>query len=428
MRAMTTPVRVRFAPAPTGSLHVGGVRTALFNWLFARHHAGTFVLRIEDTDIARSRQEWIDGIQSTLQWLGIDWDEGPVLQSSRTERYREAIAQLLAQGDAYECFDTPEELEAMNAAAKAAGRPPGYDGRGRDLTAEQRAVLAAEGRPRTVRFRTPDVGVSSFDDMVRGTVSVEWSTIADFVIERADGSTVFFLANAVDDADLAITHVIRGEDLLDSTHRVLAIRHALGIADRPHYAHLPLLVGADRGKLSKRHGAVAIEDFELRGYLPEALVNYLALLGWSAPDGREVLDLATLIELFDLDRVHHAAAFFDYAKLDWLNAEYVRSMALNELVERLEPLASEYFGKNVSGALLASAAALGQERSTTLRVLLDQSRFLFVNDADFEIAPESWEKIEATENVRELFEASVAHLEDCASRTSTCDRRSAASA
>ena len=221
-------MRVRFSPAPTGSLHIGGARAALFNWLFARHHGGTFILRIEDTDVARSREEWVLGIQDTLCWLGLDWDEGPILQSSRFAEYLAAADRLLAAGHAYECYCTEDEVKARNEEAVAAGRPPGYDGRCRGLTADQRVALAAEGRPRTLRFRTPGVGASTFTDLIRGEVRVEWSLIHDFVIVRSDGTPIFFLANAVDDLDMGITHVVRGEDLIDSTHRVLAIRHALG--------------------------------------------------------------------------------------------------------------------------------------------------------------------------------------------------------
>ena len=285
-------IRVRFSPAPTGSLHIGSARTALFNWLYARHHDGVFVLRIEDTDVARSREEWVVGIQDTLRWLGIDWDEGPILQSSRFPVYLAAADRLLAQGDAYECYCTEEEVRERNDAAVAAGRAPGYDGRCRALDPDERVALAGEGRPRTIRFRTPDVGVSSFTDLIRGEVRVDWSLIHDFVIVRSDGAPIFFLANAVDDLEMGITQVIRGEDLIDSTHRVLALRAALGATDVPEYAHLPLIVDAEsRAKLSKRHGAVALEDFRHDGYLPEALMNYIALLGWApADDGDEVLD------------------------------------------------------------------------------------------------------------------------------------------
>ncbi|MGH9283638.1 MAG: glutamate--tRNA ligase, partial [Acidimicrobiales bacterium] len=333
MSSPASGVRVRFAPAPTGVLHVGSARTALFNWLYARHHGGTLVLRIEDTDLERSREPWVEGIQTTLRWLGLDWDEGPYRQSERIDRYREAAERLLAEGAAYECYCTEDELAARAEAARAAGGDPGYDGRCRNLTAGERTALAAEGRPRSIRFRTPDEGVSRFDDAVRGEVAVEWSRISDFVIVRSSGAPVFFLANAVDDADMGITHVIRGEDLLDSTHRVLALRDALGIPGRPTFAHLPLLVGADRGKLSKRHGAVALEDFRVRGYLPEALRNYLGLLGFAGvEEGGEIRSSDEMVAAFELDRVTRSAAFFDYDKLNWMNGEYIRALPVPELV------------------------------------------------------------------------------------------------
>jgi glutamyl-tRNA synthetase len=407
------PPRVRFAPAPTGFLHVGGVRTALFNWLYARHHGGTFVLRIEDTDAARSRGEWILGIQDTLRWLGLDWDEGPFLQSDRLDLYAAAAGRLLKSGRAYECYCTPEEVKARSDAALKAGRPPGYDGRCRDLTPEQRQASEDEGRPRSIRFRTPDTGVSTFTDLVRGEVSVEWSTVADFVIVRSDNSPVFFLANAVDDADMGITHVIRGEDLLDSTHRVLALRDALGITDPIRYAHLPLLVGEDRGKLSKRHGAVAIEDFRDRGYLPDALVNYLALLGWAPADGREVLTRDEMVAEFDLDRVTHSAAFFDYKKLDWLNGEYLRALTLDELADRVYALAHERWGDAVTRELATAVARIGQERAVTVVALVDQADFLFVPDAEFAVG-DDWDEVAAkTERAAEVLDAVIAHLEAC---------------
>ena len=402
--------RVRFAPAPTGFLHVGGARTALFNWLFARHTAGTLVLRIEDTDVERSRQEWVDGIQSTLQWLGIDWDEGPYLQSARRERYDEAIAQLIDSGHVYETFETAEELEAMNAEAKAAGRQPGYDGRGRTLTDAQVRAYREEGRSPTLRFRTPDEGVSAFDDEVRGQVSVDWSTINDFVVARADGTPTFYLANAVDDADMEISHVIRGEDLIDSTHRVLAIRSALNIASRPAFAHLPLLVGADRGKLSKRHGAVSLEDFRDRGYLPDALTNYLALLGWAPSDGEEIRSRQEIAEAFTLERVTHSPAFFDYQKLDWMNGEYLRALSIEHYVERALP----YFRATYPEAdtsLIHEACVLAQHRSVTLVEAVEQARFLFVPKV--EIHEDSWQRVVGTEQIGPLLNAVVQHLETC---------------
>lgn len=424
--------KVRFSPAPTGSLHIGGARTALFNWLFARHQAsigdeGVFVLRIEDTDVARSRDEWVQGIQATLRWLGLDWDEGAYLQSERFDLYLDAAERLLAQGDAYECYCTEEEVKQRNDAAVAAGRPPGYDGTCRALTPDERVALAAEGRPRTIRFRTPDEGVSSFTDLIRGEVRVEWKLIHDFVIVRSDGAPIFFLANAVDDVDMGITHVIRGEDLIDSTHRVLALRHALGATADPHYAHLPLIVDKEsRAKLSKRHGAVALEDFIADGYLPEALTNYLALLGWApADDGDEVLSAAELVEQFDLDRVTHAAAGFDRDKLDWLNGEWIRRLGLDDLVARVEPMAQERFGADVDRDVVAAAVAIAQPRAVTLVQIADQMEFLFTDDADFAVEPESWTVVESTDRIGEVLDAVIAHVETCEWTVEAVDFRDA---
>ena len=320
--------RLRFSPAPTGFLHIGNARTVLYNFLYARHIGGTFILRIEDTDVARSTQAAIDQIQDVMRWLGFAWDEGPILQSTRFDEYLAAARRLLDAGDAYECFCTEDEVRERNELAMKEGRPPGYDGRCRNLTAEERAALAAEGRPRSVRFRTADEGTSTFTDVVRGDVSVEWSTISDFVIVRSNGTPVFFLANAVDDIDMKITHVLRGEDLIDSTHRVLALRRALGHDDQPVYAHLPLVLGPGGGKLSKRHAAVSVEEYRDAGYLPLALDNYLALLGWGPEDGREVLTMGELIAEFDIERVNPSAATFDPKKLEWMNAEHIRLLPL----------------------------------------------------------------------------------------------------
>ena len=413
-------VRVRFAPSPTGFLHVGGARTALFNWLYARRAGGTFVLRIEDTDVERSRQDWSEGIQTTLQWLGLDWDEGPYFQSTRFDRHLEAAQQLLASGAAYECFCTEDEINARYESRKARGpADPGYDGHCRDLTAEQRAALAAEGRPRSVRFRTPDEGTSSFTDLIRGEVTVPWSTIPDFVIVRTSGAPVFYLANALDDADTGITHVIRGEDLTDTTHRMLALREALGFEGRPTFAHLPLLVGADRAKLSKRHGAISLEDFAARGYLPEALRNYLGLLGFSIPphveDGtsREIVSMEELVSVFDLSRVSPSPAFFDYEKLNWMNGEYIRALSVEEFVTRCLPFGEERYGERLDRDVFAGAMAIAQERATTLAGAADAAWFLFVPEDEFAIAPESLEKLRATERVGEILGAVADHLETC---------------
>lgn len=404
--------RVRFSPAPSGELHVGSVRTALFNWLYARHVGGEFLLRIEDTDASRTREEWVEAIEETLTWLGLDWDGRPWRQSTRIADYLAAADALLASGDAYECYETPEELEAINAARRAAKLPPGYDGRSRDLSAEERARLAAEGRPRVIRFRTPDTGRSAFTDAVRGEVGVEWSTVSDPVIVRSDGSPVFFLANAVDDLAMGITHVIRGEDLIDTTHRVLAIRRALGDATRPVYAHLPLILQADRSKLSKRHGAVAVEDFRAQGILAEALLNYLALLGWSPEDGREMMAADELVAAFTLDRVTPSSAIFDHKKLEWINGEWIRRLSPEDLLDRVRPFAVERFGDTLDAERLTVLTEIGQARASTLVALVDQMDFAL--SAPFSVDAAVWDDIVArTERSADVLDAAIAHVEDC---------------
>ncbi|HVM11155.1 MAG TPA: glutamate--tRNA ligase, partial [Actinomycetota bacterium] len=281
-------VRVRYAPAPSGDLHVGGARTALYDWLFARHHGGVFVLRIEDTDQSRVTEESFLGLQDALRWLGIDWDEGPGVggafgpyrQTERLPIYREAVETLIERDAAYRCYCTPEELEQRRKEALARGEPPGYDGRCRRLSAGERAAFEAEGRPFATRFATPGRDVT-VHDLVRGEATFRAPDIRDFVILRSDGSPTYLLAAAVDDWQMRMTHVIRGEDLFSSTPRQLLLMEALGVEDPPAYGHLPLIVGPDRQPLSKRHGSVAVERFREEGFLPEAMINYLALLGWS---------------------------------------------------------------------------------------------------------------------------------------------------
>jgi glutamyl-tRNA synthetase len=406
-------VRVRFSPAPTGMLHLGSARTAFFNWLFARHVGGTFILRIEDTDVARSRTEWVEQIQSTLTWLGVDWDEGPVLQSHRFDDYLAAADRLLAAGAAYECYCTEQELEERNQAAQREGRPPGYDGRCRGLTDAQRDVFKGEGRGHSVRFRTPDDGRSTFADEIRGEVAVDWSTISDFVIVRSNGTPVFFLANAVDDIDMGITHVLRGEDLIDSTHRVLALRRALGVADQPVYAHLPLILGPGGGKLSKRHGSVALEEFRDAGYLAPAMRNYLALLGWAPEDGNEVLPTDAIVAEFDLDKVTHHAAMFDPKKLEWMNGEHIRAMAVPDLAAEVLPFARDRYGSRLDIRMFETAVGLAQVRATTLVQIADQAAFLFVDDDEFAIDQAAWEKVGRIDRLAEFLDAAATHLEAC---------------
>jgi glutamyl-tRNA synthetase len=410
---MADDVRVRFSPAPTGMLHVGSARTALFNWLFARHTKGTFLLRIEDTDVARSRTEWVEQIQHTLTWLGVDWDEGPFLQSHRFDDYLAGAQRLLAEGAAYECFCTEDEVRERNEQARAEGRPPGYDGRCRDLAAAQRDAFVAEGRARSLRFRTPDAGRSTFEDAIRGEVGVDWSTISDFVIVRSNGTPVFFLANAIDDIDMGITHVLRGEDLIDSTHRVLALRRALGRDDQPVYAHLPLILGPGGAKLSKRHGAVALEEFRDAGYLPSAVRNYLALLGWAPGDDREVLSTEEIVDGFDLERITHSSAMFDHKKLDWLNGEHIRAMSVPDLAADVIPFAREAYGQHLDVRVFETAVGLAQQRATTLVQIAEQAEFLFVPDDEFRIDDDVWEIVERAEGIRALLDALHTYLSEC---------------
>ncbi|HUI50017.1 MAG TPA: glutamate--tRNA ligase [Acidimicrobiia bacterium] len=406
-------VRLRFSPAPTGFLHIGSVRTALYNWLHARHVGGTFVLRIEDTDVARSTQESVDQIQSVMHWLGLEWDEGPYLQSARFDAYLGAARRIVDAGGAYECFCTETEVRERSEAAMREGRAPGYDGRCRELTAAERAERTAEGRAASIRFRTPDEGRSTFTDLIRGEVSVEWSTISDFVIVRSNGTPVFFLANAVDDLEMGITHVLRGEDLIDSTHRVLALRRALGRDDTPVYAHMPLILGPGGAKLSKRHGAVSVEEYREAGFLPSALLNYLALLGWGPEDGREVLTPAELIAEFELERVNSSPATFDARKLEWLNGEHIRAMPLAELVSAVLPFARARYATRLDIPRFEKAVSLAQLRATTLAQIADQMAFLFTADHDLEIDASSWEKLESVERAADVLDAVIGFVEEC---------------
>lgn len=356
--------RVRFAPAPSGWLHVGGARTALYNWLYARGRHGDFVFRIEDTDAERATDESMHGMIAAMRFLGLDWDEGPEVggphgpyrQSERRPLYSAVADALLRRGDLYDAYETPAELEAARDRATAEGRAPGYDGAHRDLTDEQRQAFLAEGREPTLRLRTPDQGTVGFTDLVRGPIEFAWKDVPDFVVLRADGSPTYFLASTVDDLAMGIDHVARGEDLLSATPRQLLLQDLLLEGDlldeavaraafpgrptdreRPVYAHLPIIVGADRKKLSKRHGSVSIDEFRRQGYLPEVLDNFLALCGWSAGGEQERFTVGELTERFDFDRVGRNPAFFDTDKLRSMNGDLVKDLADAELAERLQP-------------------------------------------------------------------------------------------
>ncbi len=309
-------VRVRFAPSPTGALHIGGVRTALFNWLFARHHGGKFILRIEDTDQTRSTDESIQIILDGMKWLGLDWDEGPFRQTERMDVYREHIERLLKAGKAYYCYCTPEELEARRKEAMAAGRPPKYDRKCRSLSAP------IAGRTPAVRFLSSDEGQTVVRDLIRGAVTFENQQLDDLIIQRSDGFPTYNFAVVVDDVTMNISHVIRGDDHLNNTPRQIQLYRALGY-EPPEFAHLPMILGSDKTKLSKRHGATAVTEYIALGYLPEALVNYLARLGWSHGD-QEIFSNQELIEKFSLESVGKAPSIFNAEKLLWLNHHYIQ--------------------------------------------------------------------------------------------------------
>ena len=370
-------VRTRFAPSPTGLLHVGGARTALFCWLFARRHGGTFVLRIEDTDRERSTQASIDAIVDGLQWLGIDADEGPWYQTDRLALYREHVERLLREDKAYLCYCTREELEAMREAKRARGEKPRYDGRCRRRTGSPPA-----GVDPVVRFKNPAAGTVVFDDLVRGTVAFDNRELDDLVIARGDGLPTYNFGVVVDDLDMDVSHVIRGDDHVMNTPRQLNIIAALG-ASPPHYAHLPMILGADGQRLSKRHGAVGVMQLRDDGYLPEALLNQLVRLGWSHGD-QEIFSREEMIARFDLADVNRAPAAFDYDKLGWLNQHYLRQAD----PERLGGLLAEQLermGIDVSGAVAPSVIAeIQRDRTRTIAEMAGKSRFAFEDYGDFD--------------------------------------------
>jgi glutamyl-tRNA synthetase len=378
-------VRCRFAPAPSGSIHVGNARSALFSWLYASHHEGVFILRVEDTDVSRVTEEAHRGVVDDLRWLGLNWDEGPDVggphgpyrQSERLDIYRGMTDRLLGSGHAYRCWCTAEELEERRKAALARGEPPGYDGRCRTRPDEQIAAFEAEGRPYAIRFHMPE-REWVVDDLVKGEVRWAAGDLRDFVIVRSDGSPVFLLAVAVDDMLMEVTHVVRGDDLLASAPRNAAVIEALG-GSPPSYAHLPLVLGPDSKPLSKRHGATSVAAFREQGFLPEALVNYLALLGWAKDDHTTFLTREELVEAFDLAHVSHNPAVFDTQKLEWMNNHYIRSLEEDDLAARCIPFLTAE-GLSVDPELLRRAVPIARERMKTLVEAPALLRFLFTDD------------------------------------------------
>ena len=413
-------VRVRFAPSPTGELHVGNIRTALFDWAYARHTGGTFIFRIEDTDTERVTPEYIQAAINTLKWLGLDWDEGPevggengpYLQSQRLEIYAEWAAKFLEQGDAYHCYCSSEELEAVREAQRAANVAPGYNGHCRDLSEDQIAAYVAQGRKPVIRMRMPD-GSTTFTDLIRGEVTFEHKFVPDFVLARNDGSPLYTLAVAVDDVLMKVTHVLRGEDLLSSTPRQLRVYDAMGVKaeDYPLFAHLPFVMGQDNAKLSKRNGETSIAWYRDAGYLPEAICNYLALLGWSPGDDRENVTMKELTELFTVERVHSSPARFDMKKLEAINGDKIRALSLEDFFTWAMPFmkkARTVTGTEEEVALIKRALPIIQERIVTLGEIPGLLNFLFVKD--FAIAADSIEKI-ADSQSKQVLQISAERLE-----------------
>jgi len=367
-------VKTRFAPSPTGYLHIGGARTALFCWAYAKRHGGTFVLRIEDTDRERSTQESVNAILESMQWLGLDYD-GPYYQMDRLARYREAAELLIREGKAYRCYASREELDALREQQRARGEKPRYDGRWRPENAKQLGLTPPTGVQAVVRFRNPDEGEITFTDLVKGPITVANSELDDLVLLRADGIPTYNFGVVVDDIDMEITHVIRGDDHVNNTPRQINVYRALG-AVQPKFAHVPMILGQDGERLSKRHGAVGVMQYQDEGYLPEALVNYLARLGWSHGD-EEMFSREQLVEWFDLEHISGSAARFNPEKLAWLNAQYLKVAHDARLARLVEPFLLKDDCDPTGGAPLVKVVALLKERVSTLEELADAAVYFY---------------------------------------------------
>ncbi len=366
-------IRSRFAPSPTGYLHLGSARTALFAWAYARHHVGKFILRIEDTDVERSTPAAVQAIFDAMAWLELDYDEGPVFQMQRMDRYREVIAQMLDAGLAYRCYMTSKELDALRAEQMARGEKPRYDGRWRPENSVGKAPPA--GVTPVLRFRNPDAGVIAWDDGVKGRIEIANTELDDLVIARQDGTPTYNFCVVVDDMDMRITHVIRGDDHVNNTPRQINIFHALG-ATPPAYAHVPTVLGEDGSKLSKRHGAVGVMDYEAQGYLPEALVNFLARMGWGHGD-EEVFTRAQFVEWFDLPGISPAPSRFDAGKLKWLNQEHMKRLPEPELGRRFVPFLVRAGLDPARGPDAGAVAALLRDRVGTLVEMADAAHYFY---------------------------------------------------
>jgi glutamyl-tRNA synthetase len=392
---MTTTVRVRFAPSPTGRPQVGNMRTAIFDWLFARHHGGKFILRIEDTDVARIVPGSVEDHMASLRWLGLDWDEGPEVggdygpyfQSQRLDLYKAAAVKLVEQGDAYYCYCSPERLDAMRKEQIARKQPTGYDRACRNLTRQQYARYEADGVRPVVRFKVPDEGRTAFTDTIYGDIVFENSSIDDFVMLKSDGYPTYQLANVVDDHAMKISHVIRGEEWISSTPRHLLMYRALGYGP-PQYIHTPLILGPDRAKLSKRHGAVSLLEYRDQGYLSEAMLNFLVLIGWSLDDKTEIMTRQQLVESFSLERIGKTAAVFNIEKLDWMNGVYIRSLSIDDFTGRALPFLDKGLPANVTRPLdidyVRKIMPLVQERAKRLTELPALTGFFFADELNYD--------------------------------------------
>ena len=376
---MSEIIKVRFAPSPTGFLHIGGVRTALFNWLFARHHGGKFILRIEDTDISRSTEESIQEILESMRWLGLDWDEGPFRQTERQEIYTKKIMHLLSTGKAYHCYCTPEELDQKRNDAQKAGLKPKYDG-----TCRKRADTPE--KPYVVRFKAPQEGSVVVEDMLRGKVIFDIAELDDLIIQRTDGTPTYNFVVVVDDSEMGITHVIRGDDHLSNTPRQCLLYDALDFK-RPRFSHISMILGQDKTRLSKRHGATSALAYRDMGYMPDAMINYLARLGWSHGD-QEIFSREEMIEHFSFESVHTSAAVFDADKLSWLNEHYIKSTPTQELAKHLEPhlVKTKVLQKDhgLSWQEIARVVPCLNERSKTLLEMAEKSAFFFKKQVEFD--------------------------------------------
>ena len=381
-------VRLRFAPSPTGYPHLGNIRTALFNWLFARHHSGKFILRIEDTDMTRKVEGAVEVILDSLKWLGLDWDEGPYFQSQRLSIYNEIARKLLEEDNAYLCYCSPERLSKMRQEQARQKQPPKYDRLCRDLTQDERTQLQAKGMNPVVRFKTPLEGETTFCDLIHGTVTFKHDVLDDFVLLKSDGYPTYHLASVADDHLMAISHVLRADEWLSSAPRHVLLYQALNW-QAPQFAHLPMILGPDRAKLSKRHGATTITEYQGQGYLPEAMVNFLALLGWSFDDKTELLSQEELMKHFSLERVGKTAAIFNKDKLEWMNGVYLRKLNLGEFVQQAMPFLDRNLPESVERPLnldyVSHVLFLVQERAKTLAEVPPLTSFFFLDELQYDI-------------------------------------------